>query len=142
MLDFSPMLRWQKIFLVMLLAMSLPIRSLAAASMNCEVSRFMGEVTAAAPTKLEIPDAEMAHGADHAMVDGKHRGHGGFADHHHLSGQCSSCASCCFGAAVPATPRITGPGEITSSLALRPPSVGAVRFLTSGIERPPRLSLV
>jgi hypothetical protein len=41
--DFEPMSYWRKLFLVVLLAPSLPVRSFAAVSMNCEPWQFGGD---------------------------------------------------------------------------------------------------
>jgi hypothetical protein len=137
------MFRWRKFLLVLLLILSLPIRLVAAASMNCEVSQFVGEVAPVGHVHVEqIAYSGTTHHDRFVMagVEGHHHG-SGVTDHHHLAGQCSMCASCCFGAAAPTAAGVAGPGEIAIFVAPHQPSVGAVRFLTGGIERPPRLSL-
>ncbi|MFM0329489.1 hypothetical protein [Paraburkholderia strydomiana] len=129
---------WRKLFLILLLALSLPVQSFAAVSMKCDSSHSDENVTSAAHAVEETPHAHHVHGDWMADVD--------HADHHrdgiHHVHQCSACASCCVGAALPVSSTVAA---AIAAIRFAPPSqlsVAAVQFLTDGIERPPRLTLV
>lgn len=138
MLDFIPMSYWRKLIIVVLLALSLPVQSLAAISMQC------------APAELDGAGAPLGH-TEHGMTDHLHEMSGlAFADdggrrHHgnsHQAHPCSTCASCCVGTALPAAPTVAASPDATRIIARIPPSARAVSFLTDGIERPPRYTLL
>lgn len=140
MIDSAPMSYWRRLFLVVLLILSLPVQSYAAASMKCtaELSDASAHAAAAMYAEHDAPE----HHHDMAMMTaalGEPHHEGGHAAHPHA---CSTCASCCFGAALPAGSVVAVP-MVNSLVAIRiPPSAGVVSFLTGGIERPPRHFLV
>jgi hypothetical protein len=140
MLDFRTMSYWRKLFIVVLLALSLPVQSFAAISMKCESSHFGGEVASA---QHEDADASVPHRHMHdlTVTDSDHHGHPAGGDVHHTH-SCSTCASCCFGGALPAAPIVAASADVVHSALTSPRSDRIASFLTSGIERPPRISLV
>ncbi|WP_308112568.1 MULTISPECIES: hypothetical protein [Paraburkholderia] len=145
-LDSVPMSYWRKLFLVVLLALSLPVQSFAAVSMKCESSHVGGEGV----SMLHENAGEATHQHDHAamMADsandiaGAHSqndSHPGGAHHAHA---CSTCASCCFGGGLPVAPVAAISADAVHFAVPLAPSVRVASFLTDGIERPPRISLV
>ncbi|WP_175843635.1 hypothetical protein [Burkholderia arboris] len=111
---------WRKFLLVVLLALSLPIQSFAAVSMQC---------AAAAVAPVEA--------APHAMPvaqDGRHD-HDGSARH---ASQCSACVSCCFGTGMSGAPAVPAAADVRAAIVSQPLSAVVVSFLTGGIDRPPR----
>lgn len=132
---------WRKFLVVVLLALSLPVQSFAAISMKC------------VPTHADAGEAPVRH-VVHAMAEHDHGFHGvAFADddhrhaprsahHAHHAHLCSTCASCCVGAALPAVSVVATALVGTRVITRIPPSAAAVSFLTGGIERPPRITLV
>nr|WP_241023733.1 hypothetical protein [Burkholderia sp. Ac-20365] len=133
------MYHWRKLFIVVLLILSLPVQSLAAVSMKCgpgEASEDKASHAHMAHVLLSSDHHSHATpGLERAHPDGHH--HGG-AQHAHA---CSTCASCCFGAAmlsVPVMPASVGFIHFFTP----PPAAPVVSFLTGGIERPPRSTLV
>ncbi|MDE1012111.1 hypothetical protein A8H39_02635 [Paraburkholderia fungorum] len=128
---------WRKLFVIVLLIVSLPVQSFAAISMKCETSHSGGEMTSA----QHAHEAESIAGHDMrgmAMVDGIRHSH----QHGHRAHTCATCASCCFGVALPAVPAVATPAGTAHFAVPLPPSVSVASFLTSGIERPPRGFLV
>jgi hypothetical protein len=137
-LDFGTMSYWRKLFLVVLLALSLPAQSFAAASMNCEPSHFGGDGASAQHAALDESTHLHMHGA--MMADGLHHSH--HQGDAHPAHTCPACAACCFGMALPVVPTVAAaPGAVHLSVPL-PPVVRVASFLTDGVERPPRTSLV
>jgi len=138
-LAFEPMSYWRKLFLVVLLALSLPVQSFVAVSMNCEPWQFGGDRASAQHADLD----ESMH--LHPMHDGTiadgiyHRHHQG--DAHHAD-SCPMGGSCCFGAALPIVPAIVSAADAVRLTVPFPPSARVASFLMDGIERPPRISLV
>ncbi|MGN6316510.1 hypothetical protein [Trinickia sp.] len=130
---------WRKFFIVVLLALSLPVQSFAAISMICVASHAQaGETPLAHAEQTMSEHHHDMHGTTLAADD--HRTHRHSGGHHAHS--CSMCAACCFGTALPAVPVVVisaGARRATPSI---PPSAGVVSFLTDGIERPPRYTLV
>lgn len=61
---------------------------------------------------------------------------------HYGAGQCSHCGACCVGAPLPGASGIGGMLAWANFHLFPQPSVGAVRFLTDGIDRPPSTHLV
>ncbi|AOJ04101.1 hypothetical protein WS70_19665 [Burkholderia mayonis] len=132
---------WRKLFVIVLLALSLPVQSLAAVSMNCEVAHVDDVAPARHPLQA---GTESGHGVlDMTVTAADHRHPGqGDAHHAHPCATCVSCVSCCVGAGLPA-------GSVSAAFfdAVRitppfPQDAGTVSFLTDGIERPPRTALV
>lgn len=146
MLDFVPMSCWRKLFIVMLLVLSLPVQSFAALSMKCESSHSVGD---GAPVRHEHAGS-MAQHHDHAgmqtaqadPVAGVHLQHRNPASGEHHVHACSICASCCFGGALPITRAASLSANPVQFAVPLSPAVRAVSFLTGGVERPPRISLV
>ena len=133
-LDSGPMYYWRKLFIVVLLALSLPAQSFAPVAMKCGVGQAHHHSAHVAPEGGEH-HAAMS-GAEHLHASG---------DHHHDGHQahaCATCASCCSGAVMLSVP-ILPPTAETAHFFLSPSSSApVVSFLTGGIERPPRSILV
>ncbi|WP_116149156.1 hypothetical protein [Paraburkholderia sp. BL27I4N3] len=149
MLDSVPMSYWLKLFIVVLLVLSLPVQSFAAVSMKCGSSHSVGD---AAPARQAATDA-MTHHHDHAAMLAEQADHadnnaGAHLQHHspaggeHHAHACSTCASCCFGGALPVTPLASLSANAAHFAVPLPPAVRVASFLTGGVERPPRISLV
>ncbi|RZF27961.1 hypothetical protein EVC45_19605 [Paraburkholderia sp. UYCP14C] len=127
---------WRKFFLVVLLALSLPVQSFAAVSMICAASEAVDDEATAHHALLD----DSADG--HALVanDDDHHGHDHTGAHHVHA--CLTCASCCVSAALPVVPAVFASADLAHFPVPLPPAVAVVSFLTGGIERPPRLTLV
>ena len=112
-----------RIWLLLLLAVLLPIRGAIAAPLPCA-----GEGRPA--------HVGQAHAAGHAHH--QHMSHMGHAGEHDDAGKCNLCASCCLGATLPATfsPAVAAIDEAGASFAVLQAS--APTFLSDGQERPPR----
>ncbi|KWC50738.1 hypothetical protein [Burkholderia ubonensis] len=113
---------WRKFFIVVLLALSLPVQSFAAVSTQCAAAQDD------APRYLQ--QAAPAYHRDMqrmARADGAHHAHA-----------CSTCASCCIGTGLPAMPAAAVAPDAARAARPIPPPVGVASFLTDGIERPPR----
>ncbi|PMS19824.1 hypothetical protein C0Z18_12690 [Trinickia dabaoshanensis] len=127
---------WRKLFIVVLLALSLPVQSFAAISMKC-VATYGDASEAHAPRAQEAASAHhsrVKHGIALADDDHHHRYHGDA----HQAHSCSTCTSCCFGAGLPTVPAVAVSADVRRAIVSFPPSAGVVSFLTDGIERPPR----
>ena len=133
-----PPVKFLRIFLLLLLAVLLPIRGAAAAAMQCEPDR------ASSHAELQVH----AHGSSHASA--------GMHDHHQMghehgtkaddarggtSGASEKCSLCCdlcsvtpLASSLPAVPVPQGVAS-TSFPALSAPSPS---FVSEGQERPPR----
>ncbi|WP_338859745.1 hypothetical protein [Mycetohabitans rhizoxinica] len=141
---------WRRASIVLLLVLGLPIR-LAVASVNCDLSQFTPPVAHAQSAHVKSavrstdshevlaaraisPDASCV-----AAYDGTHTDHRGHCDHasHHGAGQCSGGANCCVSAPLPCVGAIADIHAFVHLHLLPQPSVGAIRFLTGGIDRPP-----
>ncbi|MFM0412549.1 hypothetical protein PQR31_38125 [Paraburkholderia dipogonis] len=130
---------WRKLFVIVLLMLSLPVQSFAAISMKCESSHFGSDGASVQHTDAD----EATHSHHHAhgvmIADADHHAH-----HHgdaHDAHSCASCASCCFGVGLPVLPTLATPAGLVHLAAPLPPSTDVASFLTGGIERPPRPSL-
>ncbi|AXE92064.1 hypothetical protein [Paraburkholderia terricola] len=133
---------WRKLFVIVLLILSLPVQAFAAVSLKCESSHIRSEVAPMQHAEMDAPahdhhmhELTMADGGDHDDHGHQHRG----AHHAH---SCGTCASCCLGVGLLALPAVAAPAGIAHFAVPLPPSVHVASFLTSGIERPPRISLV
>jgi hypothetical protein len=138
-IDSPTMSYWHKLFLVVLLALSLPVQSYAAVSMKCVAA--LSEAGKGATSQGE-PHGMSAHAHEMhraAFESGEHLAHGSPQSHLHA---CSTCASCCVGAGLLAVPVVATPRVDTLVMTLVPPSARVASFLTGGIERPPRAFLV
>lgn len=135
-LDSATMSYWRKLFLVVLLALSLPVQSFAAVSMFCAASEAVDDDASVHPVHLAdsadghtlVADDEDHHGHDHTGVQHAHA--------------CFTCASCCVGAALPVVPAVSASADLSHISVPLPPDASVVLFLTGGIERPPRSILV
>jgi hypothetical protein len=122
-----------RIWLLVLLAVLLPVRGGMAAAMAC-----VPAAAAAAPSEVEVTDHHEHH--DHAAA---HHDHGAgdpevtaAAGHGH--GECNLCSAFCSVTPLPsAAPTVAAPLDLAAAAF---PSVGAPapNFLSSGPERPPR----
>ncbi|MGN6652615.1 hypothetical protein [Trinickia sp.] len=130
---------WRKLFIVVLLALSLPVQSFAAVSMKCVSAHANAAKTPALHAGHDM--SEHHHHDMHrvALAGDGHPPHHGDSHHAH---SCSTCASCCFGTALPAVPVVAASLNAMRVITRIPPSAGVVSFLTDGIERPPRNTLV
>ena len=136
----APMLRWRTFLLALLLFLSLPIRPGVAAILSC------GAAPAAAVTEgmTDASRATLLHGhAAQAPVAAHPCDHGnGTMRLIYPAGQCSMCSSC-FASAVATVSAVGLPaGDVALLRVVRPRADPAPRFLTDGIERPPRCLLV
>jgi len=134
--DNPPVVRWIRVFLIVLLAALLPVRGVMAAAMLCPQGSH-GEFTAgstdhdheSAALASVVHDQDEAAGADHCA------GHGG-PEHH--GGGCNLCAGCCSVAPLlGAVPKVLEPlaEERTSFPTLSAP---AATHQSGGQDRPPR----
>ena len=125
-------MRSLRIWLLLLLAVLVPIRGAIAAALPCA-----GEGTPA-----HVGQAHAAgHGQHHHAGHMSHAGHTSPLAHtgeHGDDGKCNLCASCCLGASLPATfsPAVAAVEEAGASFAVLQAS--APTFLSDGQERPPR----
>ena len=128
---------WGKFLIVLLLTLSLPVRSLAAVSIKCVAEHAGGVET---PVQHDDHAVSESHDELHAggLTENDH-----FHDHgvSHNAHCCSTCASC-FETALPAVALVAATLGVTRVLTHIPPSAGTVSFLTGGIERPPRYTLL
>jgi len=130
---------WRKLFIVVLLALSLPVQSFAAISMKCVASHAKARETPIGHAEQRMSEHHHDMHGTAIAADDHHTHHHGGGHHAH---SCSTCAACCFGTGLPAVPAVvvsSGATRVTTSI---PPSAGVVSFLTDGIERPPRHTLV
>lgn len=141
MLDFGPMTTWRKLLTVVLLMLSLSARAFGAAPSNCEFSQTDGEVTPGAHPAMVHVAHGMSHGESMTGAAGHEEHHSHDGSHHHGGGHCSTCISCCFGGALPPVSVVATPAQVVRDVLTIAPPIGAVRFLTGGIERPPRTLL-
>ncbi|WP_408257834.1 hypothetical protein [Paraburkholderia caledonica] len=156
MLDFALMSYWRKLFIVVLLALSLPIQSFAAVAMKCAAAEARESTPVhhhAMHAALNVDQQhdpqrhQQQHHDGHAMpVADQSYADGHQPGDHHLVGQhahsCSTCASCCFGAAMLSVPALPASSQVVDSFQPAPHPTPAASFLTGGIERPPRSILV
>ncbi|WP_250532561.1 hypothetical protein [Caballeronia sp. AZ10_KS36] len=128
---------WRKFIIVVLLALSLPVQSFAAVSMVCAPSEVADDE---ASSHQHLHQSEAA--GDHTVIadNDEHAGHHHNGGHHVHT--CSTCASCCVGAALPVVPTATASVDLTHFSIPLPKDAGVALFLTGGIERPPRSILV
>lgn len=135
-LDSTPMSYCRRIFIVVLLILSLPVQSYAAVSMTC--AAVLTDASENAVLHIDSSASEHHHDLRTIVSAGD--------AHHHDGGRhvhaCSTCVSCCIGAGLPAAPAVViSMANILVAIRI-PPSAGVVSFLTGGIERPPRHILV
>ena len=123
-----------RIWLLVLLAVLLPLRGAMAAAMMCPPP--------ASPHGMSAATQGDARGHHHDMALARaHAGHHGDSLRHHensaVQNDCSLCAACCLTvpltAAAPTLPERHDGAPSFPELAAPPPS-----FLSGGLERPPR----
>lgn len=124
---------WGKLFIVVLLALSLPVQSFAAVSMKCAIV----DATAEAPLGYAGHDL-FAHELASNEAVARALDHDRHPCESCRAHCCSTCASCCFAIALPVHSTLAMPPDATRVVTHFPPSAGVVSFLTGGIERPPR----
>ncbi|WP_230946929.1 hypothetical protein [Burkholderia stagnalis] len=122
---------WRKFLIVVLLALSLPVQSFAAAAMSCALAGDMRARHAEAAGGAQLHDMRDDHGHTRHAAPGD-------AGHAHA---CQACASCCVGTG-PALPDVAAAAHTARIHGFIPPPTAAASFLTGGIERPPRGALV
>ncbi len=132
------MINWRKLLTVVLLMLSLSARAFGAAPLTCELSQGSGEVMSSAHDMHEMA-SRPSEAMTTVSVHGEHNLQG--AMHHHGSGHCSTCVSCCVGGVLPPIAAISIPSQAVRDVPVDNASAGSERFLTGGIERPPRLIL-
>jgi hypothetical protein len=118
-----------RIWLLLLLAVLLPIRGAIAAALPCA-----GEGTPAQVGQAHAPGHAHHRHIGH-IVPASHLAHAGA---HGDGGKCNLCASCCLGATLPATfsPAIAAIEQAGASFDVLQAS--APTFLSDGQDRPPR----
>ncbi len=125
-----------KTALVWILALALPMQALAAATMlHCShqaapqaaaaVHEHAGHHGAAAADAGVVQGASVQHTTD-AADGGKH--------------QCSACAACVAGAALPSAVSVTPPTDAAGAM-LSAPATRECSVVLAGLERPPRTPL-
>lgn len=138
LLDSVTMSYWRKLFVIVLLLLSLPVQLFAAIYMQCGSPHAAGHVASVQLADMVgvgqvHPQLRTASVNDIAQ------------EHHHVDVRCSdacpTCVSCCPAAGV----SLSAPGhesvDTIRASAPRPAPAGPIRFLTDGIERPPRIPL-
>lgn len=123
-----------RVWLLVLLALALPIRGAMAAAMLCAPASGHVHATASAGHIHEHGSRGEATGHQHAAAD--HGQHGGQTGHD-ANDKCSFCASCCSA---------TFPVAVTFNMPQAPPAgakfpeyrAQVTEFFSGGQERPPR----
>ncbi|WP_256583693.1 hypothetical protein [Burkholderia singularis] len=138
-LSSAPMSYWRNFFIVVLLALSLPVQSFAAASMKCASVLAKAGETPIVHAEQRMSEHHHDMPATALAADDHHARHHGGSHHAH---SCSTCAACCFGTGLPAVPAVVISSDATRVVVSIAPGAGVVSFLTDGIERPPRYALV
>ena len=126
--------------LMWLLLLALPLQGYAAATtLNCGAGHHP---MSAAVASVAIP---VASGEPRHVHHGDTTDPAASAGHHHADGtsksKCSACATCCVGAALPAT-ALVFVDAVPDRAPTRFFSIGPIGFLTDGPDRPPRTHLV
>ncbi|KVE31202.1 hypothetical protein WS68_16855 [Burkholderia sp. TSV86] len=130
---------WRKFFIVVLLALSLPVQSFAAVSMKCVTSHAEAGETPIVHAEQRMSEHHHDMRATALAADDHHTRHHGGGHHAH---SCATCEACCFGTGLPAVPAVVISSDATRVVTSIPPCAGVVSFLTDGIERPPRYALI
>lgn len=127
-------MRTVRIWLLLLLAVLIPVRGAVAAAMLCLPAA--GSEQAAVQLQDHSHHEHGAHAA-HSSADDD-AGHDGPANGHHASGQCTLCSACCSSASLLSSVPVVAvpPGLVAASFPDL--SAPAPTFLSDGQERPPR----
>ena len=121
-----------RIWLLVLLAIALPLRGAMAAAMSC--ADGPGHVHAA-PVADNAPD-HAGHGGQDASHSHAQHDHAS-ASSHDAGDKCSLCAACCS-VAVPATVRVAMPQAPPVAVQFPEHRAPHAEFFSGGQERPPR----
>jgi len=120
-----------RLWLVVLLAVVLPVKGALAAAMLCPPA-------GSEPAGVSA----MAHGAEHSHADmgHEHAGHDHAARDHGKSAhdKCNLCSSACSSPSMPSSSSGFGEPEALTSQSFPGLSAPAPTFLSDGQERPPR----
>lgn len=140
------MLRWRVLSFVLLLILSLPVLSVAeAATLRGASSAVMGPVSVSGDALHGAASLHAVAGQpiDAATVDRACDPPGDATmKHAHAPGQCGMCALCySAGAGAPDSNAVLPRHRLLVLHVFHPTSDAATRFLTGGIERPPRVFL-
>lgn len=147
----SALSRLQRLMLICFIALALPLQGAAAAlRLGCLPDRGQGHgqhVPAAAPQSTghegQGAASSHAHHAEHAhQASAAGQADPGATNLSRLPGTphtCSACAACCLGAVLLA-PQLSPPAvtPLVHGVVFQAFSVGPVRFVTGGPDRPPR----
>ncbi|PMS12065.1 hypothetical protein FNF07_10635 [Trinickia caryophylli] len=129
---------WRKLFIVVLLALSLPAQSSTAAPMKCITAQADAGEAATAHVEHDRSEHHLRIYDPALAVDAPRQ-----TDcHGHHAHSCSACSACCLGTALPVGAIIVVSSDATHVATSAQPCAGVVSFLTGGIERPPRSTLV
>lgn len=130
---------WCKLFIVVLLALTLPVQSFVAVSMKCTIADADAGNAPVGYAAHNLPTRHLAlhNGVPTQADDGDHRP----CDSCHTH-SCLACASCCCsGIALPSAPTVALPPDASRVITRLSSSTDVVSFLTDGIDRPPRYTL-
>lgn len=138
LLDSVTMSYWRKLFVIVLLLLSLPVQLFTAISMQCGSPHAAGHVAS-------VQRADMV-GVGQVHPQLRTASVSDIAPEHHQGDvrcpdACSTCVSCCPGAGAPLSAPVHESVDTIRASAPRPAPAEPIRFLTDGIERPPRISL-
>ena len=143
---------WLRLLIVWCVALALPVQGIAGATMaNCGLGHErMGAASAATAGPGSQGHAERDAGTDHlhhaaAAHSADHASHAmatpadAPSDHLAQSGEhsCSSCASCCAGAALPSL-ALRLPDPVCAPTVFAETMVSVDAFASDGPDRPPR----
>jgi hypothetical protein len=124
-----------RLWLLVLIAVLLPIRGAVAAAMPCPnestpVHHHMG----ASPDHRMMGHERMADAPQHHLQADGHpdHGHAGHGD------KCNLCASCCTGTAMPSSLQAAFEALEPAGESFTAPATPAMSFLSDGQDRPPR----
>ncbi|MBS2132159.1 hypothetical protein KEX41_28660 (plasmid) [Burkholderia thailandensis] len=135
------MFRWRIFILALALILGLPLELAGAASLPCQTGPTVtASAVAGGPHRAVMHSATGSRASTAVAVSPCDDGCIASMSASHTAGQCGMSASCFIGAG-PAVLRIDEP-RLAMLHAVHHVSDPASRFLTSGIDRPPRLSLV
>jgi hypothetical protein len=123
-----------RIWLLVLLAVLLPVRGAVAAGVLCP-----NESSPAHEQVMDDDHGMMGHHMESSKAhrhaeDGAHHDHGGTGH----AAKCHLCAACCTGTAVASTSQAVFEPLETASETFSPPISPAMSFVSDGQERPPR----
>jgi hypothetical protein len=146
MLDFSPMTRTLKIFLLWLLIAVIPLQAMAANVLR-ECSSAPRGMTMVATSMHHGDVVATSHGcasdqqsggheecAEMASLDDQSNDASKFSEH----GSCSACAACCMGTFAPLQLMPIKPFHNSAELYVAYGTIAFAGFIPDSLERPPR----